>query len=159
MSDNKVTSLTDLIKKKQEQKKQENIAEEIHNLMKHGKIEFVNNTDNDDLVSNFLSELKSIIDDNKESITFSVEYNIDDILNQKDNIFLATNNGTPVEKQKTEESTIKNEFHRNEDITDLEINAFLDKLNSENMLENEQNIIVEKPETPKKTSKILPFKK
>lgn len=44
-------------------------------------------------------------------------------------------------------------------ITDLEINAFLDKLNSENMLENEQNIIVEKPETPKKTSKILPFKK
>lgn len=115
MSDNKVTSLTDLIKKKQEQKKQENIAEEIHNLMKHGKIEFVNNTDNDDLVSNFLSELKSIIDDNKESITFSVEYNIDDILNQKDNIFLATNNGTPVEKQKTEESTIKNEFHRNEE--------------------------------------------
>lgn len=159
MSDNKVTSLTNLIKKKQEQKKQEDIAEEVLKLMKHGKIEFVNNTVNEDLASNFLSELKSIIDDNKENISFSVEYNIDDILNQKDNVFLATNNGDPVEKQKTEESTIKNEFHRNEDITDLEINAFLDKLNSENMLEKEQNIIVKKPETPKKTSKILPFKK
>lgn len=133
MNDNKISSLTDLIKNKQEKKKQEDIAEEVSNLIKHGKIGFITPID-DDTLSNFELEIKSLNENKEGNIDFEYHFDTDGPFNSKTGIVLATDNGKLIEHIPTDNIQEDVAF-KNKDITELEINAFLDNLNNERKVE------------------------
>lgn len=147
MNDNdNITSIIELIKEKEIQKKETLVGQEVLNLLKDGKIQLVSHID-DESIEALLHEIKNIT-----QVGEGVEFTFDSNSLDQPTIFLAKNDGKTPSKKKNSKYSPKPEIPRNEKVTDNEITAFLDKLNSETLLTSKKEII------EKKNAKIIPFK-